>query len=211
MAWSARVSLAGGRLRGGAYRPWRRGRALRADQASESLSSKRSDDPDARDQRQYPAENSGLSIIPRYRSSVLRGGQGLDRMQYEKHADRPVRNPSRIIEHHQKHDQIGRAYDDQGGDDDTSMEILSQRPDQTGKIFPQRGVQPDQQREHRDAQNIGGHARPGIGDFPGERLIPDVTEAQELGPGRVGHAPLQIPDELRLRHRHRSQELRGEE
>ena len=83
----------------------------------------------------------------------------------------------------------------QGGDDDTSMQILRERPDQAGKIFPERGVQPDQQRKHRNAQDIGRHARSGIRDFLGKRLIPDVAETQEIGPAGVGHPALQVADE----------------
>ena len=51
---------------------------------------------------------------------------------------------------------------------------------------------------------------PGIVDFLGERLIPDVTETQQIGPRRIGHAALQIVDEFASRHRHRAVELRGE-
>ena len=53
---------------------------------------------------------SGLSIIARYQRHLARGRQALDRMQDQEHADRPVRNPARIIEHDREHHQIGGAY-----------------------------------------------------------------------------------------------------
>src|SRR6202011_2512857 len=93
----------------------------------------------------------------------------------------------------------------------SAMQILRERPDQTDKIFPERSVQPDQQSEYRNAQNIRGHALPGVVNFARNRLIPDITETQEIGPGGVGHAVPQMSDDLRLGYRHRSPKLRGDE
>jgi DNA-nicking Smr family endonuclease len=98
VAEPAGISFVGGRFRGSAYRPWRRGRALCQGQAIENLSvktemSKRSHDPDTGDQCHDPAANDGLWIIGRYQRHFSRGGQGLDRVQDQEHADRPVRNP----------------------------------------------------------------------------------------------------------------------
>src|SRR5262245_17350763 len=57
MARPARIPLAGGRLRGGAYRPWRRGRALCADQALEILGLKNG--------RAIPTRGISVTIKPK--------------------------------------------------------------------------------------------------------------------------------------------------
>ena len=73
------------------------------------------------------------------------------------------------------------------------------------------GVQLGQRRKPRHDQQVQRHPGPGFADLLSQRLIPDITEAQQIGARRVGHAALQISDELVVRCRHGPVELRGEE
>ncbi len=70
-------------------------------------------------------------------------------------------------------------------------------------------MQPDQQREHGNAEQVRGHVRPGVGDLLRQRLVPDVAERQQISASRIGHPALQVANEIRFRHRHRAEELRG--
>ena len=110
MAEPAGIPLAGGRLRGSPYRPWRRGRALCAGPAVARLN--------LQNGRTIPTRGISVTIQPKMlvlRSSaeiggvVLRRRQRLHRMQDQEQADRPVRNPARIIEHDREHDEIAEA------------------------------------------------------------------------------------------------------
>ena len=161
--------------------------------------------------RDDPAEHGGLSIVAGYRRHFARGRQGFHRMQNQEQADHPVRDPARIVEHGGEDDEIARAHQQQRGDHDAAMHLDRKRADRAGKIAPERRMQPDQQRVHGNAEQVRGHALPGIVDFLGQRLVPDIAETQQIGSRGVDHAALQIMHERVRRHRHGAVELRGGE
>src|SRR5271169_2634571 len=68
----------------------------------------------------------------------------------------------------------------------------------------------DQQGKHGNAEQVRRHLLPGVVDLLRQRLVPDVTEAEEIGARWIGHAALQISHEFGLGYRHRSIELRRE-
>src|SRR2546430_1649759 len=72
--------------------------------------SERPHDSDARDQRDDPAEDRGVAVVSRYQCRVSRRRQHLHRMQDQEQANRPVRNPARVIEHDREHDEIAGAH-----------------------------------------------------------------------------------------------------
>ena len=84
--------------------------------------------------RTIPTRGISVTIQPNIRGlpiiavdiggTACEAGRVFDRMQDQEHADRPVRNPSRIVEHDREHDQIASAHHHDCGDDDAAVEFI---------------------------------------------------------------------------------------